>query len=59
MHIVIRCEVCGWRQALERELFWPQVIYLICHCCEAPLVVQAATVEAWAMAWAIAHPVHA
>lgn len=56
MHrLVIRCEECGWRQQLERELLWPQVIYLICHCCEAPLVVAFENVAAWVRA----QPVHA
>lgn len=54
-NLVIRCDECGWRQQLEREILWPQVICLVCHCCEAPLIVDFEKVASWVKA----QPVHA
>jgi hypothetical protein len=58
--LVIRCEECGCRQQLEREILWPQDVCLVCHGCEVPLIVTADKFEEWARAeWAKTHPVPA
>jgi hypothetical protein len=52
-NLIIRCEECGCRMRLEREILWPQEIHLVCHGCEAVLVVTVDKFEEWAKA----HPV--
>jgi RNase P subunit RPR2 len=53
--LIVRCEECGCRMRLEREILWPRNVHVICHGCEAPLIVTADKLVEWAKA----HPVAA
>ena len=37
--VVVTCEVCGFRQELERKATKPGFVFLRCHGCETPLKV--------------------
>lgn len=39
MRFTIKCDACGHKHKLERKVYFPGLIYIVCHNCETSLEV--------------------